>query len=431
MKENKDIIDEIVNRLRSQRDRDYKEGAWEKFQSSQRPALVSKMRLYYRLSAAAVLIILGIGSVLWLKNTPPVLVDKTSTVVIKENNNRTTSTTTDALGNLEKNPPTPGDNAYNLLRTDQVEGNDKLVYIDKQYEEDLESKMHVMGQPHLPETNLIIQSVSYNDKQFRSSNSTPTGNMILASSAIPLKLSIPEVENRRNESSMRLNKRFDMGFFVSPNSTADKMTVGGGLLIAYNLTKKVSIRTGASYSTYEMGALKNPTAESSAEMVSVSDEKHALAGTSQSSFQRSMVLPNVNAVTGKVQSLDIPLELKYNFNRSLYAAAGVSYSAILSQERSAHYVENINNETFANGYPENTEQVSKSTQAVTRTVKSAETNVNTNGFNGFVNMSIGKKVKIGNKFGISVEPYFRIPVGEYRRADMDYTNGGIRLMTTF
>ncbi|TJZ63490.1 hypothetical protein FAZ15_04205 [Sphingobacterium olei] len=440
MKENKDIIDEIVNRLRSQRDYDYKEGAWEKFQSNQQLTSVSKMSVYYRLSAAAALIILGIGAVLWLRTAPPVAVDTINTVAMQQDNNltdipltnNTTSTPKEALGNLENTTQTYRDNAYSLSEPDGFEGNNKLVYIPQQYEERIENIIDGIDYKHLPNTDLNIKSISYNSKEFSSSSSVPTDNMILVSSSAPLiNLSLKEVENRPNQSFMRLNERFDLGLFVSPNSTADKMNVGGGLLVAYNLNKKISLRTGASYNTYEMGVLKNPTVESSAETVAVSEEKNSLAGASQSSLQRSVVLPNVNAVTGKVQSLDIPVELKYNFNTSLYAAAGVSYSAILNQERSAHYVENINNETFANGYPENREQISKSTQAVTRTVKSAETNVNSNGFNGFVIMSVGKKVNIGNKFGVSVEPYFKIPVGEYRRADMDYTNGGIRLMTTF
>ncbi|WP_140938211.1 outer membrane beta-barrel protein [Sphingobacterium lumbrici] len=438
MKENKDIIDEIVNRLRSQRDYDYKEGAWEKFQSSQQPILVSKIRVYYRLSAAAALIILGAGIALWLRNETPVTIDTINTVEVQERDNLTsphtnnpTSTPQEVLGSLENTPEIREDNTYSLSEPNGFEGSKELAYIAKQYEKGLENKISIIDYSHLPNTYLTVKSISYHDKQLRSIRSAPTDNMVLSSSATPINQSLKEVENRPSQSSMRLNERFDIAFFVSPNSTADKMSVGGGMLVAYNLNKKISLRTGASYNTYEMGVLKNPTAESSAEIVSVSHEKNSFAGTSEASFQRSMVLPNVNAVTGKVQSLDIPLELKYNFNTSLYAVAGVSYSAILNQERSAHYVENINNETFVNGYPENREQVSNSTKTVTRTVKSAETNVNSNGFNGFVTISVGKKVTIGNKFGISVEPYFKIPVGEYRRADMDYTNGGIRLMTTF
>lgn len=435
MKENKDIIDELVTRLRSQRDRGYKEGAWEKFQSNQQHASVSNIKLYYRLGAAAALIILGIGAALWMKNDIPVSVDTANTVVMQDNShlpdtpNSTKSTTKDAPVNLKNTLQTSEDNAYNLSHLNEFEGNNKLVYIPEQYEGVVENKIDVINYKHLPKTQLTIKPISYHDKQFSSTGSA--GNMVLASSAAPINLSLQEVENRPNQSSMRLSERFDMGFYVSPNSTADKMSVGGGLLVAYNLNKKISLRTGASYNTYEMGIIKNPVSESSAEIVSVSVERNSLASADKASFQTSMVLPNVNAVTGRVQSLDIPLEMKYNFNPSLYAAAGVSYSAILNQERSAHYVENINNETFANGYPENGEQVSKSMQAVTRTVKSAETNVNSNGFNGFVIMSVGKKVNIGKKFGVSVEPYFKIPVGEYRRADMDYTNGGIRLMTTF
>ncbi|HMR18755.1 MAG TPA: hypothetical protein PKA53_05610, partial [Sphingobacterium sp.] len=152
----------------------------------------------------------------------------------------------------------------------------------------------------------------------------------------------------------------------------------------------------------------------------------------RSSYQQKMIIPNINAITGFVKSVDIPLEIKVNnIHSSIYATAGMSYSAILNQRRNAHYVENLNIETFADGYPENREQANNAVKPVTRVVESTEENVNTNGFSGFVNFSIGKNVRINKKVGFSVEPYLKIPVGQYRRAEMDYTNGGIRVMTNF
>src|SRR5690606_2128186 len=139
----------------------------------------------------------------------------------------------------------------------------------------------------------------------------------------------------------------------------------------------------------------------------------------------------INAVTGFVQSIDIPLELKFHATRSLYAVAGMSYSSILNQERNAYYIDNINQETFAEGYPETQEQVVNAVKPVTKSIESTEKNVNTNGFTGFVNLSIGKDLRVNKNIGVSLEPYLKIPVGGYRRADMDYTNGGIRIMTSF
>jgi len=91
----------------------------------------------------------------------------------------------------------------------------------------------------------------------------------------------------------------------------------------------------------------------------------------------------------------------------------------------------VNKETFTDGYPENKQQAEETVKPITKSVESMENNVNTNGFSGFVNFSLGKEVKMNKRVGISVEPYLKIPVGQYRRADMDYTNGGIRIMTSF
>src|SRR5690606_23177620 len=110
-------------------------------------------------------------------------------------------------------------------------------------------------------------------------------------------------------------------------------------------------------------------------------------------------------ITGFVKSVDIPLEVKVNDNsNTFYAAAGLSYSAIFNQKREAHYVENLNQVTFSEGYPENKQQAEAAVKPITRTIESAEENVNSNGFNGFVNLSVGRNVKLNRRVGLSVEP---------------------------
>ena len=100
------------------------------------------------------------------------------------------------------------------------------------------------------------------------------------------------------------------------------------------------------------------------------------------------------------------------------------YSAIINQRREAKYIEQVS----SNAIPFSK---AATVQAITKTINSAENNVNTNGFSGFVNISLGKKVNVRNGVNLAIEPYLKVPVGQYRRADMDYTNGGIRIMTNF
>jgi hypothetical protein len=233
---------------------------------------------------------------------------------------------------------------------------------------------------------------------------------------------------------IRFGDRFEMGVFVSPYATSNQMNVGAGLALSYKLSKTLSVRTGASYNSYEIQMVKNPIEAGSAEAVTTEADMvgRTNASVANVSYQQQLIIPNVNAITGFVRSVDIPLEIKVNDGRgSFYATAGMSYSAILNQQRNAHYVENLNVETFADGYPENAEQASAAVKPVTRIIESSEENVNSKGYSGFVNFSVGKNIRVNKKVGFSVEPYLKIPVGQYRRAETDYTNGGIRVMTNF
>ncbi len=455
MKTEKEIIDDIISRIKEQPDRGYREGAWEKFKN-QNPGTSAKTRpIAGWISAAAALLLVGMGTLYYVKNAV-ISTDMDDNIAAVVENNIPSSREAAAPDQSENGPKQQSENTYTpLIEGNTLQKNDNLVqYNAKSRSQDINLVSNV---PLLPETllpidkNIELASVgavkelelsiipkyaSVDLRKSQSGLSTPE-HLVMAAKSIPTsELSFKEVEMRNQNKQVRFGDKFDMALFVSPQSTNQKTNVGGGLTLAYNLTNKISVRTGASYNSYEVGMMKNPKEPTSYETVMVSKNGKNASGSqmmmaSNAPESSRMLIPNINAVTSIVQSVDIPLEMKYNVGKSLYAVAGVSYSAIIGQERSAHYVDNVNEETFSNGFPENEKQMKTAVKAVNKTVKSAEENVSTNGFNGFVNFSIGKKVKVNNRFGVSVEPYFKIPVGQYRRADMDYTNGGIRVMTNF
>lgn len=448
MKSEKEIIEEIITRLKEQPDREYRHGAWENFKN-QNLSTPRSMQMTRWVSAAAALLLLGVGALYYINkdSLSPQATDihiasrnpmlNTETPHLNEHSVGEKSTSTNSSVLTEPIPHMsilPETEKEGRILSANQSGLEELLNLSLSSEalSDVSSRIDLPSARLIKETISIRKYSSVGVKHPQAPVSIPT-DLILASKAIPTSaINMHEVEMVSQNKQVRFGDKFDLGLFVSPYSTGDKMNVGGGLTLAYNLTKNISIRTGASYNSYEVGMLKNPTESSSSEAVVVTN--NADASRNMASFapaESKMIIPNVNAVTSIVQSVDIPIELKYNVGKSLYAVAGVSYSAIVGQERNAHYVDNINTETFSQGAPENEKQMQTAVKAISKTVKSAEENVSTKGFNGFVNFSIGRKVKLNNKFGVSIEPYLKIPVGEYRRADMDYTNGGIRIMTNF
>lgn len=437
MKNDKEIIDEIVNRLKSRPEVEYRQGAWEGFKD-QHSIGATKMRQIPRwaAAAAAALLLFGIGTLYYFNES---VVTPEGTAI---------RMASDAQSQANKELPSQEEKIEKTAKAVATTTSTSRTLFglqDKRASERLEQLPPLMADVKTIDSRPITitaDDISLMHDEIRKysnigasdvqSYATTVEHLTLATTAIPKSdVSVREVENISQNRNVRFGDKFDLGLYVSPQSTGDKMNVGGGLTLAYNLTSKISLRTGASYNSYEVGRLKNPNAADSYESVFVRNDMDKNMLNSPSAETSKMMVPNVNAVTSIVQSVDVPLELKYNVGKSLYAVAGVSYSAIIGQERNAHYIENVNAETFSTGFPENEKQMQTAVKAVTKTVKSADKSVSTNGFNGFVNFSVGKKVKVNNRFGVSVEPYFKIPVGEYRRADMDYTNGGIRIMTNF
>lgn len=455
MKSEKEIIKEIVNRLNTQPDRLYREGAWENFNKKHNDNGTKVRRIKYWASAAAAMLLLGMGGLYMLKNDHRNTTEQPVELASGEQLDNIKNGGSAGQG-LDENiyvatpelTPQKGNTIDHNIDLTAAKGADDITQAKRKEHLSLivDANTRTLSTLQLsPNENVTLtqyidtKGIESNSKIYAANlkaNKTPLNipnELVLASKSMPTAvINLREVDNLNKSNNFKLTDKFDLGLFVSPFATGDKMNIGGGMTLAYNLTKKLSIRTGASYNSYEVGMLKNPTEAASAETIVVYNSPNTSKNTiSAAPAQSKMILPNINAVTSVVQSLDIPLELKYNVGKSLYATAGVSYSAIIGQERNAHYIDNINSQTFTDGFPENEMQQSNTVRAVTKTVKSAEPNVNTNGFNGFVNFSLGKKVKVNNQFGVSMEPYVKIPVGQYRRADMDYTNGGIRVMTNF
>lgn len=444
MKKDKELIKEIVDQLKSKPDLAYREGAWERFnsQNGTTPVKTSSVSYLKKYLAAAALLLFGLAFSYYLLSDKSFNTGSANMISAITNNETDTS---DLLVNegLIVSPRVSEQNAsvesfkqeankrtqeqtlvsinQKQIDLDNFSDNITLVALAPVYSKD------IIGEVELFKTDSKEKSQIVSDL---------AGKLVLANASMVNNL---QKSNNLDESlspkSFKFGEKFDLGLFVSPYSSNSNFKLGAGLTIAYNLSNKISIRTGASYNNYEVGILKNPLEASSVEQIKT-EALDGIVHKDNNSFNSSMqtttlILPNISAITGYVKSVDIPLEVKYNVGHSFYAVAGASYSTILSQERNAQYVENINYDTFSNGFPSDERAASKAMETVTKTVKSNEENVKASGFNGFLNFSIGKKINVNQKFGLSIEPYYKIPVGEFRNSDMNYNNGGVRIMTNF
>lgn len=450
MKDNKkkELIEEIIGQLKDH-ELPYKEGSWEGFASDYGAASRSSSNWKYWSAAAAVLLCFGAGY--WsLKNnlqtdSPSVVMEhrhEDAAVLgdnkdLKESIQRSLSAITQDHGAASvtlslKKPFTYSTAAISssqamdkhqlALNSGQLmQGHDVSVSNDFGQLRSMQLKNTSFSANIILNENEGEEAAADPASRIAAAQSNPfnisSGNQTQREAAKLSQLYAAKQGNVKN--SVVINKtvqekKWEMGAFVSPASTSESITLGGGVALAYNLSSKVSLRSGASIQHY--GAVSGNTPITPA-MGSNSFSADAPTNyISQSSVSNSFVMRTADAkdaksnerVSGKILTVDIPVDVRYAISKNFYTSVGVSYVGVLDQERATIYETN------------NTEYKQKST----------DKNVDDKGVNGFINFSVGRKQKVG-KLSISVEPYYKAPIGGLKSSDLNYSNGGVKIITSF
>lgn len=224
--------------------------------------------------------------------------------------------------------------------------------------------------------------------------------------------------------------KWDLGVMVSPSLTSEAVNIGGGLTVAYRISDKFSIGSGISVA--QLGVGENPNYQPRMSRSPLAYDAATppaglyFNGRSESAYNYKQEVSQ----TSSVVALDIPLDLRYEVAKGFYTSVGISYVAILNEQRTGHYVDKINVNTFANGHTVGTGGPAP-TEFVYSSEKVSAKPLRGNGYAGFMNFSIGKKMPVSSKLFLSVEPYFKLPIGRLSKEEMDFTNGGIRIVTGF
>lgn len=443
---NKELIDLIRDGLKNAGDLPYKEGSWEAYKAKYEPA--RKVRRLTALWVAAAVAALAAFTFLFKGGDGSI-----ESVKIAEVKQEAAGAATNTIGNLnskakaevdlDKVPSATGKPSEDIpsfaTHTPEALYNQQKLAIPHTVMPD-RIDMHSFDFAGIENTPILTGTIRASNPMVFEKEDDPLAALNWEDDLIPGQQVDPnfayqsEAARDLSPKKVRLTDHFELGAFVSPSTTDRSFDLGGGLVFAYRLNDKVAIRTGASFNQYEVGMLGSQLQEVREEKITQSSpvaNSDKLISKETSAFRNSnLFIPNLNAVTGKVQTLDIPLEVRYNLTKQFYATGGVSYAAVLSQERFDHYEESVGIPTYSS-VSDSDEPVKNPVSTVSTTVASADDNVNTNGFGGFVNFSVGRRANIGKTMKVSVEPFVKFPVGQFRRADMNYTNGGIRIITSF
>lgn len=214
--------------------------------------------------------------------------------------------------------------------------------------------------------------------------------------------------------AVKEDSKWAVGVVVAPSfGNAGKLNMGYGVSMGYALSDKVSLNSGLSYN--EMAASKS---------VSQTTVSSALAGESKS----------LESIEQKVTGIDIPLDIKYNLSKSIYANVGVSAFAVLDQRRNNNYMQDRLMDMPANAYGEKPAGANEiKTVVVNERVSEnvPESEIEESRYIGFYNFSFGYKQKVSKDKSISIEPFMKVPMKEMTRDNLRLMGTGVRLKFDF
>ncbi len=452
---NKELIEVIKQQLKNRADYPYKAGAWESFKEKYEATPKRKAIIPLWIGAAASVVVLAFGALFVLRNNESATTGQLAhaPVEMKDTSDKEISNTPglnseylnkDATWVESDKGALSADNKTDLGLSRDLQINPTVRLTDGDHVTPLINRVNLhAASSSAINLNLQTEKVVNNptarkelpmalfpdrdlDNQLTTDNNFISGEQIDESYAYTA-----EAGRNISPKKVRLAKNLKLGAYVSPSTTEESFDLGGGMVLAYQLSDKIAVRTGASFNQYEVGILGS-SARSEKGMHDSPTTAGGAALVSENVAYRTnnVMIPNLNSVSGKMQTLDVPLEIKYNVTKDYYIVGGASYAFVLSQERYNYYSEYTDAITYSSA--SNSDKPTSTPQkTVERKIKSDTDNVDSDGFGGFVNFSIGKKTGLTKSLNISVEPFVKIPVGSFKQTDMNYTNGGIRIITNF
>ncbi|MGK9119260.1 hypothetical protein [Olivibacter jilunii] len=440
-KDNKELIDRMAEVLR-EHSAPYREGAWERFASTQKQG--RKVVPIWYLGGVAAAVLLGVALFMnrnnvdrqippaitytqnngsgeskgdsLLKQASPVITGETSaehnnkrngSVLAQSSNRGSEGKSASTFAEVfNKEQPTKIDNRiaqFDQKKNEALSSNGSSIEREEPNSEQVQQKGKIIGDTSKEKEEALISMLREN-----SSSSSSSERALM------------------NNADYSGNKRWNVGVVFAPSLTEERFNMGGGVTVAYNISKKVSIGSGVSL--VDLGFHQSSPNASNGTMNS--PVSASLSDASPTLNAKSLETKELTSINTNLLALDIPIDIKYQVSKQFYASAGISFFAVLNEDRTNNFL----TRTPTNRTIQNTEGYAFSQpefQVNNVSEKAEETPFQGNGYSGFLNFSVGRKMPISRKVGIAVEPFFKIPIGSLSNQNMNLRYGGIRVITSF
>lgn len=250
------------------------------------------------------------------------------------------------------------------------------------------------------------------------------------------------VENSPDERSNEIGKEMDgssglkddatgrtwgLGLVVAPTLTSERVNLGGGVEVAYRLSDRFSLSSGIGISEMLVGQ------QVGGGLLNRSNDQAFSPAPNSPGFQGEHLSPGYVAnvsltdMTSNFLMMDVPLNLTYHVSKQFYTSVGMSFMTLFNEQRTYQYTAN---EYMMTAYGIVSQTVNYQRADMINDPAGSSANIG-NAYGGFLNFSFGREFPLSRKINLSVEPFFKIPVGSLSRSDINLNNGGIRIVTGF
>lgn len=465
----KDLIDYMAEELKAH-SLPYKEGAWEQFalkHGGEKPLSKKKLLDFWPyVTSVAAVVLLGLGLFLWQDKTLPENAYMHTKTFDKDNRTEDRDTNPEGAGRREGtgasrstdemafgHPPAMDgetvDGLYNKKRpvadnkrknagghadpiiNGELTEKSILLHADGALivvNEQLDAEPHKNGQQlaALADEPVNVAVTNVQDDALQDGVDLETKSLVAEKSAIERLLEKEPLNDQKDMASVKKmgkSKKWGFGVAVSPLMTEEQFNIGGGLTIAYQLTDKLSL--GSGLSVVDLSVSNNQVVSGNTQVVmeAVMDKSSsmtiAVAGNKQ-----------LSSISSNVLGLDIPIDFRYRLTKNFYLGAGASLFTVLRENRANNYVSQMDNSQLVVSRALATSSVPE-IRTVRTSEATAETPLEDGGYSTFLNFSVGRRIPLSSRIGISVEPFYKLPVGKINNQNMNFNYGGMRIITSF
>lgn len=235
-----------------------------------------------------------------------------------------------------------------------------------------------------------------------------------------------KAEAERTESQKESsNKNIRLGLLVGPQTSSNQvsgMSLGAGVMSEFSISKRLKLDVGVTYASHSMTPDNGqPLAMS---MDSPSPQSEAFASLSSS--------PRLIASNAELNfsGLDIPVNLKYKVvdkeKSGLFLITGLSSMVYFDQQATETMAVN----SYFNANTDGQLEFQRTVQQYTHEAgpENAADGVD---LGRMLNLSVGYEYNLNNGTYISIEPYYKLPLGDMTFANQQFSIGGLNLRMNF